>query len=239
MKSLQIVTPHIECIYNCPFCIAKAHKHENGFKDNYHYNFELWKKGLEKVLNENKDLKFVVITGTNEPMQSKDCVNDIIEIVRKNRDDISIEIQTRWYKEDETYNKLNTVCYSISNKYFLDKIKPMGEISRYVIILTDSFNDKSLEDIINKLPEGVEQITFKILQNSILNNTKIDEWINSHNIDIKTLNKLEEDINNYCGNLSIRLDKNCMDAENRYKVFREDGYLYNDWDELPNKYVKL
>jgi hypothetical protein len=47
------------------------------------------------------------------------------------------------------------------------------------------------------------------------------------------LDRLEQDINNYQGNISIRLDKTCMDATDRYKVFREDGYVYNNWDELP------
>ena len=27
MKSLQVVTPHLKCIFNCPFCISKGHKH--------------------------------------------------------------------------------------------------------------------------------------------------------------------------------------------------------------------
>ena len=35
---------------------------------------------------------------------------------------------------------------------------------------------------------------------------------------------MEQDINNYQGSISIRLDKTCMDATDRYKVFREDGY---------------
>ena len=95
MKSLQVVTPHLECIYNCPFCIAKAHKHDNVFKDAYHNDFETWKRNLELVLLGNPDLKYVVITGTNEPMQSVDCVSDIIKMVRYYRKDVSIEIQTR------------------------------------------------------------------------------------------------------------------------------------------------
>ena len=95
MKSLQIVTPHQECIFNCPFCIAKAHSHNNKFINNYEINNDLWKNNLINVINTNNDLKYVVITGTNEPMQSKDCVQDIIDIVRSTKKDIQIEIQTR------------------------------------------------------------------------------------------------------------------------------------------------
>ena len=116
MRSLQILTPHMECIYNCPFCIAKAHKHENKFKDIYHLDINTWRDNLAKVLLENEDLKFVVITGTNEPMQSQDCVEDAIRLVRYYRPDIVIEIQTRWYNENPLYNELDTVCYSISRK---------------------------------------------------------------------------------------------------------------------------
>ncbi len=235
MKSLQVVTPHMECLFNCPFCIAKAHNHENNFIDYYHKNKELWQKNFINVLKSNPDLAYVVITGTNEPMQSSECVLDIINLTREYRPDIKIEIQTRWYMENDLYNKLDVVCYSISNYFFLDKIKPMGKISRYVFILTDSFNNKTLQDILDIIPKEVTQLTFKTLQNSITNDTPIDEWINKHRIDPETLNNLEKDIKAYQGDLSIRLDKDCMTADNRYKVFREDGDVYNDWDELPKE----
>ena len=41
----------------------------------------------------------------------------------------------------EIYNKLDVVAYSISNINLLDKIKPIGKIQRYVLIMTDSFNN--------------------------------------------------------------------------------------------------
>ena len=242
MRSLQIVTPHRPCIYNCEFCIAKAHKHDNEFKDVYHTDFNLWKEGLTQVLLENEDLKYVVITGTNEPMQSPECVRDIIQLVRQYRSDINIEIQTRWYQQNELYNDLDAVCYSISNKFYLyqQPIKPMGKISRYVFILTDSFNGMTLKDFIDVIPKNVTQLTFKVLQNSLSKDTPVDKWIDEHRLDNATLDKLEQDINAYNGDLSIRLDKDCMVADNRYKVFREDGMVYEDWDELPKErpYVK-
>ena len=233
MKSLQIVTPHLECIYKCPFCISKAHPYTSHFDNNYNNNFELWKDNLIKVLLENKDLAYVVITGTNEPMQSPECVTDIINIVRKFRPDIRIEIQTRWYNKNDIYKELDTTCYSISNVYYLDKIKPVGNNMRYVIILTDSFNGLTLDNYLELIPKEVNQITFKTLQNSSTHDTEIDDWIDLHRVDNDTLDRLEQDINNYQGNISIRLDKTCMDATDRYKVFREDGYVYNNWDELP------
>ena len=239
MRSLQVVTPHMECMYNCPFCISKAHPYTSNFTNNYDNNFELWKENLIKVLQENEDLKFIVITGTNEPMQSPKCVLDIIKIARETRPDISLEIQTRYYNANQIYEKLDTTCYSISNAFYLDKIKPVGHNMRFVIILTDSFNEMTLNNYLDLIPKEVNQITFKTLQNSSTHDTEIDDWIDEHKVDNETLNRLEQDINNYQGSISIRLDKTCMDATNRYKVFREDGYVYNNWDELPKDKVLI
>ena len=230
MKSLQIVTPHQKCIFNCPFCIAKAHSHNNSFINNYELNKELWKNNLINVINTNPDLKYVVITGTNEPMQSKECVKDIIETVRKTNPSIQIEIQTRMYKEDDIYNSVDVTCYSISNFNLIKRINPIGNTIRYVFILTDSFNGKRLDDYLNAISKSVTQLTFKTLENSNGVNTELDNWINNHKVDNSTLEELDKDINAYNGSLSIRIDYNCMDSTDRYKVFREDGNVYEDWD---------
>ena len=230
MKSLQVVTPYMKCMFNCPFCISKGQEHHNIFEDNYTNNHELWKNSLIKIITHDNELKYIVITGNNEPMQSKDCVRDIVNIVRGYRDDIQIEIQTRYYPEDEVYDLLDVVAYSISNPYMIDRIKPMGKIKRYVIILTDDFNNYSLSDIIEKMPKKVSQLTFKILQDSNGVNKDIDDYIKNHSIDQNTLNKLQEDINNYDGNISIMLDENCMASTGRYKIFREDGNIYSSWE---------
>lgn len=230
MKSLQVVTPHKECIYNCKFCISKMHSHDNKFINNYELNKEIWENNLIKVIKENKDLKYIVITGTNEPMQSMDCVKDIINIVRSNNTEINIEIQTHYYKENNIYNDIDVVAYSISSAHLLDKIKPMGKISRYVLILTDSFNNYSLKDILNLIPIKVTQVTFKSLQLGEKQN-EVYEYILNHSIDKKTFEKLKEDINNYKGNLSIRLDDNCMDSIGRYEIYREDAKVYDTWGE--------
>jgi hypothetical protein len=36
----------------------------------------------------------------------------------------------------------------------------------------------------------------------------------------------------YDGGISIRIDLNCMKCEGRYKVYREDGKLYDNWDSV-------
>ena len=230
MKSLQVVTPHMKCIYNCPFCIAKTHDHDNNFTNNYTNNYDYWKNNLIKVIKDNNDLKYVVITGTNEPMQSKECVKDIISIVRNTNKDIQIEIQTRYYEENYLYKALDVVAYSVPFYDLIKTIKPCGKINRYVILLTNSFDNYSLNDILNVIPSSVKQITFKVLHDSNGKNIDIDSIIDNYKMSRINMEKLKNEVNNYKGDISIRFDENCMDSTDRYKVFREDGNLYNDWN---------
>ena len=66
------------------------------------------------------------------------------------------------------------------------------------------------------------------------NVAKFHEYLSlTHMCDEETLAKLDEGVAKYHGDISIRMDKTCMDATDRYKVFREDGMVYNNWDELP------
>ena len=232
MKSLQVVTPSEPCIYHCPFCISKTHRHFNQFPNLYQENFEKWKNALEQVLEHTSDLKTVVITGTNEPMQTPKCVKDILDIVRTKRKDVTVEIQTRHYLPNHLYKEIDIVAYSISSFSLLDKILVGGKKNRYVIILTDSFSHKSLQEILEKVPDTVSQVTFKILQGSIEGNTMIDKWIRLHKVDDETVYKLKEDISNYRGPKSIFFDECCMDSKDRYEIFRCDGKIYKDWDEV-------
>lgn len=232
MKSLQVLTPNKKCIFNCPFCISKSHKHNNTFVNNYENNYKLWESNFIKVLKENKDLKNIVITGTNEPMQDEKCVDDIINITRKYRSDINIELQTRYYKESKVFSKLDVVAFSVSDFRLLKIIKKTNNVTRIVIILTDSFNSKSLKDIIYEMDKNIEQLTFKVLHDSNGFNVDMDNWIKKHKTDKITIENLKKDIDNYNGNISIIFDETCMDSTNRYMVYREDGNLYKDFEEV-------
>lgn len=111
----------------------------------------------------------------------------------------------------------------------MNKIEKTKNITRIVIILTDSFNDKNLQDILKEINQNIEQLTFKILHDSEGYNKELDKYIKEHKTNEKTINKLKKEILNYKGNISIVFDENCMDANNRYMVFREDGNLYKDF----------
>lgn len=237
MKSLQVLTPARKCIFNCPFCIAKTHEHHNLFDNNYKNNFNFWKDNYIKTLITNDDLKTIVITGTNEPMQDQDYVKEVIKITRENRPDIQIELQTRFYKKLDIFNEMDIVAYSISDFRLLNKIDVVAKGARYVLILTNTFDNKSLNKILEKVPVKVKQITFKVLHDSKGFNPVLDDWIKNNKISLNTNQKLKEEIKNYNGKRSIIFDENCMEAENRYMVFREDGLLYKDFDS--NKPVEI
>ena len=236
MKSLQVLTPKRECIFNCPFCISKTHVHDNMFENNYENNYELWENNFIKILKNYEDLKTIVITGTNEPMQDICCIEKIIEIVREHRSDIKIELQTRYYIKNQIYKKLDIVAFSIDKFNVIKKIDTTDINARFVILLTDDFNQKSLYDIIDLINNKDVQITFKSLHYGE-NNNKITNWIKNHKIDSATLDKLRTEINNYRGILSIRIDENCMDSKGRYMVFREDGNLYLDFYSKDKEYI--
>ena len=230
MKSLQVLTPSKKCMFNCPFCISSSHEHNNDFLDNYQNNHQLWVRNYIEVLTTYLDLKYVVITGTNEPMQSPECVLEIVRLTKQYRSDIQVEIQTRDYRQHPIFDEIDVVAYSISSFSQLSRIKPKGRVSRYTIILTNSFEGKRLNDILGSIPPSVSQVTFKVLQDSSGYNQEMDLWIEQNSLSEIGKEILELEISKYQGDLSIRYDANCMDANNRYMIFRSDGYLYQDWE---------
>lgn len=230
--NLQILVPYQKCIFNCPFCISKTHRHKNRFKNLYNLDNKKWQLNLIEVLEEYKDINSVIITGTSEPLLNIECVMQMIDIIRKKRSDISIEIQTRYYLKTSVSELVDVMAYSISDVNMLNKPYLTKRINRYVILLTNFFNNYSLNSLLSMIPDRVKQITFKTLHDSDGYNKKIDRWIKHNMIDLKTMKKLEEEVLNYEGVKSIRMDKNCMDAKDRYMIFREDGQIYLDWDQI-------
>ena len=113
-------------------------------------------------------------------MQSIDCVRDIINIVRDTNPNIQLEIQTHYYKENNVYKDLDVVAYSIPYYGLIKRIKPCGKINRYVILLTDTYNDYSLDDLLDVIPKNVTQLTFKVLHDSNGVNKEVDEYIYKH-----------------------------------------------------------
>lgn len=234
ISSLQITAPAQECIFQCPFCISQSHGHNNKFNNLYKENFGEWQLKLKDALIGHPEIKTCIITGTNEPMQSPDFIIATFSIIKEVRPDIKTEIQTRFYKRFDVSNNLDIACYSVSRYEDIIKIEESALTNRIVIILTDSFNGKTINDILEGIKgKMITQITFKKLHTSKGVNSKMDTWIKKHSINEDTYNLLKNEVANYVGSMSIRFDENCMDAEDRYLILREDGNIYENWDLMP------
>jgi len=240
MKSLQLVTPAQVCLFNCPYCVSKTRN--VSFPNIVESDYPLYRKRLSALLQEYPDLSCVVITGTNDPSQSPEYVKKISALIKRERPDIQVELQTRKYQglKDLAAN-IDVIAYSIDQYESLGKPEVLtGLINRYTIILTASFNGKRLlTDILAKVPPGVSQLTFKVLYqgnqaSKAFENDQAQEinaWIAANSLDNETLTSLENDIKALTDSpFSLFFDRSCMEAEGRYQVFREDGGLYQNWD---------
>ncbi|WP_097006709.1 hypothetical protein [Lacrimispora amygdalina] len=231
ISSLQITTPAKKCIFRCPFCISLGHSHNNIFRNLYEENFDEWRLKLIDVLISHPEIETCVITGTNEPMQSPDFISAAVSIIKDLRPDIRTEIQTRFYKRHAIFKDLDIACYSVSRYEDIIKIEESALTNRLVIILTDSFSGKTINDILEEIKgKNITQVTLKKLHTSNGVNPKMDSWIMQHSIAEDTYYHLKNEVANYDGPMSIRLDENCMDAGNRYLIFREDGNIYKNWE---------
>ncbi len=230
MRNLQLLVPHQECIFHCPFCISKTHAHENRFYNLYQQNYSRWKKNLERLLTEYPDLKTVIITGTSEPLLDVECVSKMIDIIKCKRNDIQIEIQTRYYQKTLVSDQVDVLAYSIADDSLLWKPYLAKTKIRYVILLTKSFEKYSLSSLLKRIPKQVSQVTFKVLQDSKGYQPQLDLWIKENGMSEEKKQQLQQEIASYRGDISIRYDENCMNSENRYMIFREDGQLYLNWE---------
>lgn len=125
---------------------------------------------------------------------------------------------------------MDVTAFSISSFAYLNKICSPKSRIRATILLTDSFHHKSLKEILEALPSRVEEVTFKVLHDSHGYNQSLDAWVQKHSLSKKERENLKKEVESYQENISIFYDSDCMEAENRYMVFREDGNLYKDYE---------
>lgn len=240
MKSLQLLVPHEKCIYDCPFCISKTHKHDNSFENLYSKDNYLWKSNLESVLEYYQDLKTIVITGTSEPTLNISCIQNMINIIRNKRSDIQIELQTKCYDKTSVSDDVDVLAYSIVYDSFFKTPYLSKAIIRYVILLTKYFEKYNLEELLAIIPKEVSQVTFKVLHDSNGYSKDIDNWILENSMREEKKEDLKNEVLAYKGNTSVRFDAESMKADDRYMIFREDGKLYKDWEsEEPVKRLLL
>jgi hypothetical protein len=96
-----------------------------------------------------------------------------------------------------------------------------------VILLTKEFDFLNTDNFDSM---GFNEITFKVLQKGI----SLNQRLYVDNNKMESLDNIYGIIDRYNGtDVSIRIDNNCQDSHGRYKIFREDGILYNTWEDNP------
>lgn len=230
MKSLQLVVPFQTCPFKCPFCIANNPTVENAFENLYEKKTYEYIEKLDKVLYKS-DLKTVVITGDTEPTLNLEWIKNVSGLVKVVSPSVNIELQTKNFNQkvidylvDNT--PIAVYAFSVDTLEQLEKVKKISvyrKIKRLTLLLNDRLPLEKID-----VSYHFDQITIKYLQMG--DNYKINEWISEHQFkDQKSLNDF---IKRHSGN-SIMVDTNCMISENRYKIYRSDGVVYDTWTDLP------
>lgn len=239
--NLQITTPAEQCTFDCPYCIAKQHNHNNDFQNLYLTNRFAWAIRLYHVLSIG-GYDSVVITGTNEPTQSENYILDTLNIIeyfnKSTNSNIKTELQTKsntplWY-----FNRFDVVAVSCdSSKQLFDIAKNyycnFNKVLRFVLLGTKFIKIEEIYEFyrLNTLDVVVMgrceiQFTLKKLQSGEEDNS-YNQWVIKNSCDQDTIKKVCDIFKSK--KISFRYDESCMDSETRYKVFREDGELYPNW----------
>lgn len=220
--NLQVVSPYRKCPFACPMCIA-ATDYQYPYEDLYKSNEADYILQLRNALHGFSG--DVIITGDTEPTLFMDWVKKVIahaELCGR-----KTELQTKNYAVDVSELKgLGTLAYSITNmKEYLriPNLKTIKGNNRLVILLTKDFD---CLDVGNFETYGFNQITFKCLQES--DDPKTNEYIKANRIG--NMDKIYQIMNDLAlRGVSVRIDENCMEAEDRYRIFRTDGKIYDKW----------
>lgn len=232
--NLQIVSPYKKCPFTCPMCIAST-------KEDYQYE-NLY--AIDKVAYANKlwdnimvgDYSTFVLTGDTEPTLFPEWLQMVSDYVEKyatiwNNTPPKIELQTKNYMFDtKQLPNVDVISYSFTNKSDFEKMINLNieKTNRATILLTkEVLNEVDLKAFFRN--NDFQEVTFKMLQESAdsATNDYISE-VKATDTDI-TLDFLAlVGLLTYQG-ISVRIDENCMDTENRYKIFRIDGELYHKW----------
>lgn len=243
--NIQVCCPYQKCVFNCPMCIAKGHKHKYQFPDITHMS-EYYDKLKELIEIEHEC--DVILTGECDPSQNMRWVKKTAEFLKhKCYFKGKVELQTRNYSinvSDLSY--IDVLSYSIVSlrdyirSYSFPKLSISSSLglgkNRLVILLTKEF------EILNKDtfdPMGYDQVTFKTLQYG--EDDSVNKWIDENKMSEDGLERIKEIIEKYSGSkeCSVRLDTSCQDAKGRYYIYRSDGKTYTNWNAKTDRIKKL
>ena len=220
--NLQITIPYQKCPFKCPMCIAS----ERPVFDNYYKENDNGYINAMLTAIEDYDVDNVVLTGNTEPTLDRHWFKRVTEEIR-NAYGTLIELQTKNYNlKGYNLSKIDVLAYSITNiKDYLKawNFRKINGVNRLVTLLTKEFDFLTAD---NFSAFGFDQITFKVLQYGA--DSVANEWVDKNKMtDLSNIYDIVERFNG--ADTSVRIDTSCQDSTDRYKVFREDGLVYDNW----------
>lgn len=228
--NLQLTSPYRKCPYKCPYCVSNF-EGEYMYRDLYHTDPEEYFNSLKKVLSTNT-YTGVVLTGMTDPTLFPEWVRDVLVFVKTHFPHITTTLQTA----SLTYvpmEGIDVIAYSIGSYFKSSQARRRVEvvkgdyILRYNLMLSKQFRSHEMfifiKSILKKAPEA--QFTVKYLQPTSNGDEETDKWIRENRLTLSTASR------NLLEGLGAWIDESCLDNEERYHVFREDGKLYGNWSK--------
>lgn len=223
--NLQITSPYKPCPYKCKYCVSNF-EGNYPFYNLYESDKQQYLKSLKDTL-ESKMFSGAVLTGMTEPTLFPKWIADVLTTLSKfNLHEVVL--QTSNYNYKNTMG-LSVLAYSIGDRVNIDALPYAANVSPYTIIRYNMMLSKDLtfEDILKIIKTRHEgsytQFTVKYLSSTSNGHTETDRWIADNRIELspKEIARLYR--------MNVWVDFDCMNAEPRYRVFRENGELYNNW----------
>lgn len=171
----------------------------------------------------------VVLTGDTDPTLNIEWLKKVTRFLTLFKYKVGVEIQTHNYLW-KGLNGIAVNAFSITtlkDAARIPTIRTFTGLNRLVVLGTKELLQYFLENDVD-LSE-FQQLTLKALQHTASKVDAVDDYIDSVSCEETLLQQAAakfEDLG-----LQVKIDLNCQDAEGRYAIFREDGKLYNSWEE--------
>lgn len=223
--NLQVCIPFQKCPFGCPMCIASNPKnYTNLFK----VNPAAYLGGLGLTMSNHK-YKDVVLTGDTDPTLDPEWLKRVTRFLANFKYKVGVEIQTHNYTwkgmDGITVNAFSIT--TLKDAARIPSIHTTAGLNRLVVLGTKELLQYFLENNID-LSE-FQQLTLKALQHTASKVDTVDDYIDSVSCEETLLQQAAAKFEEL--GLQVKIDLNCQDAEGRYAIFREDGKLYNSWEE--------
>jgi hypothetical protein len=171
----------------------------------------------------------VVLTGDTDPTLNHNWLFYVLPFLLRHCYKVGIEIQTHNYGW-RGLNGINANAFSITtlrDASRIPHIKTDYGMNRLVVLGTAELLELFLKEDIDL--SQFRQLTFKALQHTASNVASVDQYIDGARCDSSLLDKAAEKYREL--GLQVKIDLNCQDAAGRYAILREDGKVYDSWDQ--------